>query len=176
MDRLDSAAEADQHAGVDGVGLGEDARGAGKVADLAGIDADGGEPLLAQVTQGTALVATGGLEHDAGRGPPGQSPRKSTVAPGLVGKLLDGSFEPEGHVQGRLGDVDTHDGRRIDHGLALSCDAGVISRENRGPCDCPGTYDKGPAGIKLCDGRNSTRTQTDHAAGRADRPFSPTFI
>src|SRR6185369_11026665 len=38
--------------------------------------------------------------------------------------------------------------------------------KSRGPCDCPGTRDTKPAGIKLRDGRNRTKTQTDHAAGR----------
>ena len=65
VDGLDGRAEADQHPRVDGVGLGQDSCGAGEVADLAWVDSNSGQTLVAEMPQGQAFVAAGGLEHDA---------------------------------------------------------------------------------------------------------------
>ena len=125
MVRLNGGAEADEHTCIDGVGLGEDAGGPGEVADLAGVDAEGGEVAVGQVAENGVLVAAGGLEQDALVAAPGEGPRELAVPFGLVDEAHNGLLEPEGDVQRGLGDVDADDGRWIGHVVARSCEAGV---------------------------------------------------
>ena len=61
---LDDLAEMGQDPGVDGVGLGQVARGLGEVADLPGVDHDGRQSGGEQGADRRLLVVAGRLEHD----------------------------------------------------------------------------------------------------------------
>ena len=115
MGGLDSGTEVDQHTGIDRVGFGEDAGGSGEVADLTWVDADSGEMMINEVTEQGVLITTGGLHDDARRGVFGEGLGQRAVTGGPVGKRLDGKIGAEGHVQGRLGDVNADDGSGIKH-------------------------------------------------------------
>ena len=89
-----------QHAGIDAVGLGQDAVGAGEVAGLAGIDADDRQTGRAQGDDHGALVAAAGFQHDAA-GPqrlelPLQPPQAAARARHRPGRArgLDGDVQP----------------------------------------------------------------------------------
>ena len=82
----DDLAEVGQDAGVDGVGLGELAGALGEVADLAGVDDDGGQAGGEQGADGGLLVRAGRLEDDA-LGREGPRPGDEFVdAGGVVGE------------------------------------------------------------------------------------------
>ena len=53
-----------QHPGVEAVGFGENATGAGKVAHLAGIDDADGQAALVAMSHEGALIAAGGFAHE----------------------------------------------------------------------------------------------------------------
>ena len=61
----DDFAEVGEDAGVDGVGFGELAGALGEVANLAGVDDDGGQLGREQGADGGFLIRAGGLEDDS---------------------------------------------------------------------------------------------------------------
>jgi hypothetical protein len=60
----DDFAEVSQDTGINGVGFGENAQALGKIADLASIDHDSGEPGTEQRSEGGFLVGAGRLKDD----------------------------------------------------------------------------------------------------------------
>ena len=72
--------EARQQAGIDVVGLGQDAVGAGEVAGLARIDADDRPAGRAQGADHGPLVAAAGFQHDAAGPPRLELPRQAPQA------------------------------------------------------------------------------------------------
>jgi len=78
--------ELGQDAGVDGVGLGEDAQALGQVPDAAGMDAGHGKARVEAVVEQRRFVAAGRLDDDQ-RGLQGRQVRQELPATG--GRVVD---------------------------------------------------------------------------------------
>ena len=120
--------EARQHAGIQPIGLGQDAVGAGEVADLARIDADDRQAGRGQGGQHGPLVAAASFQHDADRPqrlePPLQAPQAAPRArhrPGRPRGL-------HGHVQPGLRHINPYRYVRVGRHWVPSDNAG------RTPC------------------------------------------
>ena len=113
-----------QHAGIDAVGLGQDAVGAGEVADLAGIDSDDRQAGRGQGGHHGALVAAAGFQHDAG-GPQRLEP--PLQAPQAAPRARHCPRRPRGihgHVQSGLRHIDPHRHRCVPSHWVPSGNAG----------------------------------------------------
>lgn len=98
---------------IDPVGLGQIAHGLGKVAHLASVDDDGGQPLSEQGANGGFLIRTGGLEDDAFGGQ-GLNPRHEFGDPGGgVGELLANRQGAHMNIQVILGDIDANEDTHV---------------------------------------------------------------
>ena len=108
-----------EHAGIERVGLGEDAQCAGEVAHRARVHDNDGQARVRERPRDGALVAAGGLEDDASRGECPQRVGEHRDPGGCVGNLLAVSAVVGGGVELVLGDVDADRGARGLHGRVV---------------------------------------------------------
>ena len=140
----DDLAEVGDDAGVDGVGLGQLAHALGEVADLAGVDDDGGQPVGQQGADGGLLVRAGRFEDDAlgGEGPdPGD---EFGDAGGGVGEAAAGRGGADVGVEVVFADIDAdeecaHDGtpEEVSNEASAKPTAFLFELVNAG---CPSDY------------------------------------
>jgi hypothetical protein len=112
--------EPGQDAGVDGVGLGEQAEGFGKVAGLARVD-DGHRQAGGLQRRGDGgFVATGGLQHDQRYRLRDESLHEAFVALEVIAEPFDRSLRRHADVEEIFRDVDADGhGGRVLHGPSL---------------------------------------------------------
>ena len=106
-----------QDGGVDGVGLGELAGGAGEVADLTRVDDGDGDADGGEGGGDGHLESAGCFEDDEGDAQ-GQEPLDEVGVPGGVVGVLESTAGVEGAVELGLGDVDANEEGR-GHGRKL---------------------------------------------------------
>jgi hypothetical protein len=121
--RSDALGEDGDRLGVEAVGLGEPAGGAGEVADLARVDHGQRQAGAGERGGHRDLETAGGLQHDeAGRFRP--QPRQQPVEAPAVARHGEGlARRAEVHVEAIFGNVDADEGRRgggrLIHGPSL---------------------------------------------------------
>ncbi len=112
--------------GVDGVGLGQLSGALGEVADLAGVDDDGGQVGGEQGADGCLLVGAGGLEDDAFRRQGSHPGDELFDAGGVVVEAFPDAGGPGMGVEEVLADIDA------DQDAAHGTDSGSTQGSDEG--------------------------------------------
>jgi hypothetical protein len=99
--------------GIQRIGLGQPAGGAGEGADLARIDHRQRQPGRGQGTGDHRFVAAGGLQHDQAR-PTAAQLGQQALQPGRVAAGRDPlALGAQMHLEPALGDIDADEGRVV---------------------------------------------------------------
>ena len=104
--RLDGGGEAREHLGIQRVGLGQDAVGAGEVAHLAWVDHRDRQARRLQRRHHRLLIAAAGLQHEAPTPLRAHPPAQGGVAGRSVRHPPGSPGRVDGHIQVIPGDID----------------------------------------------------------------------